>query len=194
MGRGIGPPGGNLLVGHRGSVSGPSPSESKNASASLTRLVLYVSGREAWVFVSFGTQKVISYARNVTPPYGGDLLEVIPRRRRGGFFVITNEPEQPIAKAPPERSEGAERGGGWGCSEVYWRGPGGAANDGERGGRGGGRGAGTEYPVAVAGPVSVSRPASEVRGGDVPTDGWDSPPGRFGIYHDLDAGEGQNHV
>jgi hypothetical protein len=58
----------------------------------------------------------------------------------------------------------------------------------------GGRGAGTEYPGAVAGPVSVSRPAFEVRGEDVPTDGWDSPPGRHEVYHDLGGEEGQSHV
>jgi hypothetical protein len=166
MGRGIGPPGGNLLVGHRGSVSGPSPSESKNASASLTRLVLYVSGREAWVFVSFGTQKVISYARNVTPPYGGDLLEVIPRRRRGGFFVITNEPEQPIAKARRPPVGRPERGGGRGETEVNRPAP------------GGGRRTTTE----------PQQTASESLGR------WDSPPGRWDVYHDLEAEEGQYHV
>jgi hypothetical protein len=186
------------MAGGRGSVCVLSSAERKYLTEKAIRPVLYVLGRETCVFGG----KAISCVRTTNlPPEGGDLPEVIPRGRRGEklsghnySFARSTEPGHPLAKAPPERSEGAERGGGWGCSEVYWRGPGGAANDGERGGRGGGRGAGTEYPVAVAGPVSVSRPASEVRGEDVPTDGWDSPPGRHGVYHDLEAEEGQYHV
>ena len=57
----------------------------------------------------------------------------------------------------------------------------------------GGRGAVAGYRGAVAVSVQESRPASEVRGEGVPTDGYESPPGRHGIYHDLDAGEGQHH-
>jgi hypothetical protein len=97
------------MAGRRGSVCVPSSAERKYLTEKAIRLIapkLNVSGREAWVFVSFGTQKVISYARNVTPPYGVGLPKVIPRGRWGGFFAIAKEPEQP----PGGRASG-EAGG-----------------------------------------------------------------------------------
>jgi hypothetical protein len=193
------------MAGRLGSVSGPSPAEPKylsEVSEKWIRLVLYVSGRETCVF----GEKAVSCVRTTNlPPEGGDLPEVIPRGRRGeklsghNYSSRSKEPEQP----PGGRASG-EAGGRTRPADSRREAVGRPARPSEGGPDGddrpdpagrsrGGRGAGTEYPGAVAGPVSVSRPAFEVRGEDVPTDGWDSPPGRFGIYHDLDAGEGQHH-
>jgi hypothetical protein len=184
MGRGIGPSGGNLTLAGGGSVFGPSSSESKNASASLTRLISYVSGRETLVF---GSKSDCCYNTTDTPPYGGDLPKVIPRGRWGKLFTCDNsslaiakaeQPAQASESGPKAPSAERRREAGGRPSERHEGGPDGDDRDDPAGRSRGGRGAGTEYPAKAA---------------PERTDGWDSPPGRFGIYHDLDAGEGQHH-